>query len=135
MAPNRPASVLITIVGSFLFFAAALDLLPLNRYVWFLCLFFGLIMLAGGVVLLLYELDLPNRAEPPDAESILTQTQYEEALKLVLSEQAKSGIDNESALQRGVDFLVAIGVSPKKAKENLHTVLSSFLEQDQNQKD
>ena len=129
IAPNRHLSVLITVVGTGLFFGAAMDLLPVSREVWAVCLFFGLTMLAGGVVLLLIEVPFPPPLKTLETEELLEQEQYEQAFRLVLAEQAKPRIDNESAVQRGVDFLVANGIAPDEATKNLHSILISFLDQ------
>ena len=126
--PNRTVSVVITVIGAILFFGAAFDLFPLDRDSYFLCLFFGLMLLAGGMVLLMVQFEF-SESLPPTVDDLLGKEEYEEAFKLVLKDQSTRGVVDESSLQRGVDYLVANGVAPEDALTNLQAVLTSYVNQ------
>lgn len=129
LSPNRFLSVLITLAGGAAFVVAAFELIPLQRDVYFFCLFFGLVFLAGGVTLLLIQFKGPTPVLPTPSENLLANPIYEDAFRRVVSDQSKKGKIAENSLQTGVDFLIANGISPEDAWNNLRTILKSYADE------
>ena len=126
LRPNRTASILITLIGAIAFWGAALEIIPLQQNIYLFCLFFGLILFAGGITLLLYRVEDPTPV-PLSAVELLEDPVYEEAFRMVLLDESKRGKIDEASLETGINYLVANGISPTDAQRNLSAILSSYV--------
>ena len=129
ISPNRPLSIMVTLAGITMLVLSGFNPFGFRADVQFLCGFFGCTVLAGGVALLLFEVGYSTAPEV-EVDELLAQTEYEQAFRVVVADQSVRGHIDEDSIQKGVDLLVAHGVSPDDALKNLCRVLCSFVEED-----
>ena len=117
VAPNRPASIMVTLVGITLLALSNFNPFGFQADVQRLCGFFGCTVIAGGVVLLFIKIGYPTHP-PMNVDELLARTEYEQAFRLVVADQSVRRIIDENASQKGVDLLVAHGSSTDDALKN-----------------